>query len=416
MPHLFISYAKKDTRELALELTDKLNEIAGITAWVDRSLKAGRSWELQIQREIDRCDTMIVLYSPDINRHKDGKEESYVLTEIHYAKRIAQKQIIPVMAQETDPPMALMMEQYIDYTLDGLRIDDLVEAVCEELGVKILKTTEQGLLQANTMLFSRYKIEGQIGGGGQSVVYQARDLNFPEARRLVAIKEMLLTDSDPNLRAATIKTFQREANILATLNHPVIPRVYDFFSQNDRAYLIMEYINGRDLEAILVKTKSLPMNKIIEWAIELCDVLYYLHNHQPEPIIYRDMKPANVMIDSLARIRLVDFGIAKIFVSGLPQTMIGTEGYSAPEQYRGKATPLSDIFSLGTTLHHVITRTDPRLEPPFSFAERPITTLNPDATPELETVIMKALEFEPENRYSSCAEMKADLEAIVLPS
>lgn len=267
-------------------------------------------------------------------------------------------------------------------------------------------------LQPNTILLARYKIEGQLGGGGQGAVYQARDLNFPHSRRLVAIKEMHVTTNDPSLRASTMKTFQREANILATLNHPAIPKIYDFFEKNDRAYLVMEYINGRDLEAILSRTKSLPIDKIIEWGIDLCDVLQYLHGHQPEPIIFRDMKPANVMIDSLGKVRLIDFGIAKVFVSGLPQTMIGTEGYSAPEQYKGKANPLSDIYSLGATLHHVITRADPRLEPPFSFSERPITQLSDDASPKLEEIVMKSLEFEPEKRYQSCAEMRDALESL----
>ncbi|MEL6307341.1 MAG: serine/threonine-protein kinase [Chloroflexota bacterium] len=267
-------------------------------------------------------------------------------------------------------------------------------------------------LQPNTILLARYKIEGQLGGGGQGAVYQARDLNFPHSRRLVAIKEMHVTTNDANLRASTMKTFQREANILATLNHPAIPKIYDFFEKNDRAYLVMEYINGRDLEAILSRTKSLPIDKITEWGIDLCDVLQYLHSHQPEPIIFRDMKPANVMIDSLGKVRLIDFGIAKVFVSGLPQTMIGTEGYSAPEQYKGKANPLSDIYSLGATLHHVITRADPRLEPPFSFSERPLTSLNQDASPKLEEIIMKSLEFEPEKRFQTCAEMRDALEAL----
>ncbi len=269
-----------------------------------------------------------------------------------------------------------------------------------------------GDLKVGTILLARYKIEGRIGGGGQGSVYQARDLNFPEARRLVAIKEMHVTASDPNLRASTMKTFRREANLLATLSHPAITKIYDFFDQNDRAYIVMEYINGRDLEQILTKTKTLPLDKIIDWAIALCDVLDYLHTHKPEPIIFRDMKPANIMIDSLGKVRLIDFGIAKALVGNLPQTMIGTEGYSAPEQYKGKANSLSDIYSLGATLHHVITRADPRLEPPFSFSERPITDLNPEATPQLAAIIDKALEFEPENRYQTCAEMRADFEAL----
>lgn len=137
MPHIFISYAKQDTRELALHLCDSLNRLENVTAWVDRSLRAGRSWELQIQNEIDRCDVVIVLYSPDINRHKQGKPESYVLTEIAYAKWTAKKLIIPVMAQRTDPPISLTMEHYIDFTLDGLDLDDLVTEICHELGIPV---------------------------------------------------------------------------------------------------------------------------------------------------------------------------------------------------------------------------------------------------------------------------------------
>jgi hypothetical protein len=135
MTRIFISYSRKDARELALNLADALNMLEGVTAWVDRSLRAGRSWELQIQAEIDRCDTMVVLYSPDINRHKNGEPESYVLTEIAYAKWTAKKPIVPVMAQRTDPPISLTMEHYIDFTLDGLTIHDLVTALCAEMEI-----------------------------------------------------------------------------------------------------------------------------------------------------------------------------------------------------------------------------------------------------------------------------------------
>lgn len=269
-----------------------------------------------------------------------------------------------------------------------------------------------GALKPNTILLTRYKIMGILGGGGQGAVYQARDLNFPDAKRLVAIKEMHVQGADAGQRASTVKTFQREANILATLSHPAIPKIYDSFEQNDRVYLVMEYINGSDLEALLSKTKSLPMKKIIEWSIDLCDVLHYLHSHQPEVIIFRDMKPANIMIDALGKVRLIDFGIAKVFVSGKKHTMIGTEGYSAPEQYKGNVTPLSDIYSLGATLHHVITREDPRIHPPFSFSERPIDQYNDEVLPGLASVIEKALEFEPHSRFQSCGDMKEALDDV----
>jgi serine/threonine protein kinase len=273
-------------------------------------------------------------------------------------------------------------------------------------------THNEGSLKANTILVNRYKIMGVLGGGGQGAVYQARDLRFPEAKRLVAIKEMLYPSNDPNQRATTLRTFEREANILATLAHPAIPKIFDFFDQNNRAYLVEEYINGSDLELLMNKTKELPVEKITEWAIDLCDVLHYLHNHQPDPIIFRDIKPSNIMIDSFGKVRLIDFGIAKKFVSGTKQTMIGTEGYSAPEQYKGDATPLSDIYSLGATLHHILTRKDPRLEAPFTFNERPILDFAPKAPQGMVDVIEKALAMEPKDRFQSMAEMKEALERV----
>ena len=272
--------------------------------------------------------------------------------------------------------------------------------------------TSDAALKANFVLHTRYKIMGVLGGGGMGTVYQARDLNFTDVRKLVAIKEMQTVASDQALRASMLKTFRREANILATLSHPAIPKIFDFFDINDRAYLVQEYINGSDLELLLSKTKELPVDKVVEWAADLCDVLDYLHNQKPDPIVFRDMKPSNVMIDNLGKVRLIDFGIAKTFVSGIKHTMIGTEGYSAPEQYKGDVTPQSDIYSLGATLHHLLTRKDPRLEPPFSFHERPITSFNPKAPPELVAIIERALSFSVTERFKSCAEMKEALDRL----
>ncbi len=274
--------------------------------------------------------------------------------------------------------------------------------------------SQDSSLRANVVLQNRYKILGVLGGGGMGTVYQARDLMFTEAKRLVAIKEMQTLVTDPNLRKSMLRTFQREANILASLSHPAIPKIFDFFDISDRAYLVMEYINGRDLEVILTQTKDLPVDKVVDWAAELCDVLDYLHSQKPDPIVFRDMKPSNVMIDSLGKVRLIDFGIAKVFVQGTKQkhTMIGTEGYSAPEQYRGDASPLSDLYSLGATLHHILTRKDPRLEPPFSFHERPIPNYNQNVSPRFVAIIEKALAASPTDRYQSASEMRSALEEI----
>ncbi len=125
-------------------------------------------------------------------------------------------------------------------------------------------------------------------------------------------------------------------------------------------------------------------------------MLSYLHNHTPEPIIFRDMKPSNVMINHHDHVILIDFGIAKPFQGGQRGTMIGTEGYSPPEQYRGEASHLADIYSLGATMHHLLTNKDPRLEAPFSFSERMIRTINPAVSDELEKVIYKTLQYSPQ--------------------
>ncbi|HMU91684.1 MAG TPA: serine/threonine-protein kinase [Anaerolineales bacterium] len=253
----------------------------------------------------------------------------------------------------------------------------------------------------------RYNIQDVIGVGGMGSVYRARDLHFPNVVKLVAVKEMINSAPDPLVRQTIVQNFEREANLLATLNHPAIPRIYDYFSLDDRSYLVLEFIHGKDLEAVIGDSNGfLPEDQIISWAIQLCDVLAYIHGHKPDPIIFRDMKPSNVMINHNGDVVLVDFGIAKTFQSGQKGTMIGTEGYSPPEQYRGEATPLADIYSLGATLHHAITRRDPRLEPPFSFAERPIRRINPNVSLEFEAVVNTALQYNPGDRFSSTAAMK----------
>lgn len=274
----------------------------------------------------------------------------------------------------------------------------------------------EGALQPGAVLQNRYRITGVIGVGGMGSVYQARDLHFPNVTRYVAVKEMFNLSTDQNVREMILKTFEREADMLASLSHPAVPEIYDYFPSKTRAYLVMEYINGRDLEAIInALTDFLPMETVLKWALALCDVLGYLHHQQPEPVIFRDVKPSNIMIDQHGQLRLVDFGIAKVFHPEQKHTMIGTEGYSAPEQYRGEAGPASDVYGVGATLHHLLTRRDPRLEPPFTFAERPLRQINPAVSPELEAIIMKALEFDVADRYPDAAAMKADLEKLVRP-
>lgn len=255
----------------------------------------------------------------------------------------------------------------------------------------------------------RYEIQEIVGVGGMGTVYRARDKNF-QAIRLVAVKEMISQISDPLVRKKIYLNYERESNILATLRHQSIPRIYDYFTMNERVYLVMEFIHGRNLDEILADvTNFFPESQVIAWGIELCDVLHYLHSNKPEPIIFRDIKPSNIMITPQNHIMLVDFGIAKLFAPNEKNTMIGTQGYSPPDQYRGEATPKVDIYALGATLHHLLTLRDPRLEAPFSFNERPIQSINDSVSDELVAVINRALEYNPEDRFENAEDMKEAL-------
>ena len=258
-----------------------------------------------------------------------------------------------------------------------------------------------GTLPASTLLQERYEVLHLQAVGGMSTVYQARDLRFSAVNKVVAVKEMNNTAPDPRLQRISIQNFEREANILASLSHPAIPKIFDFFSESSRSYLIMEFVAGQTLEELIEARRHIfSEEEVVDWGLQICDVLAYLHSQKP-PVIFRDIKPANLMVKPDGRIMVIDFGIAKVFEHGQRGTMIGTEGYSPPEQYRGIAEPRGDLYALGATLHHLLSGRDPRLEPPFTFHERPIRLFNPDINPELETTIAKALAYDIEERFES---------------
>ena len=239
-------------------------------------------------------------------------------------------------------------------------------------------------------------------------VYLAQDRNLADAPR--AVKEMLIMFSDPSLLEKAIEDFRRESTLLAGLEHPSIPTIYDFFIDHERYYLVMKFIQGRDLSGQLNLFGGRIEEKMaVDWAIQTCDVLHYIHSLNP-PIIFRDLKPANLMLDEKSnRIMLVDFGIARTVApvqKGV--TAIGTMGYAPPELFSGTVNARSDLYSLGATLFHLVTGADPQNNPLliFDFTKNPRPTqINPKITPELERILMKATQHRPENRYGSALEM-----------
>jgi serine/threonine protein kinase len=266
------------------------------------------------------------------------------------------------------------------------------------------------VLKPGTVLQNRYRVLDVLGVGGMSTVYRSRDLRFTSVERLCAIKEMFNSTEDPKLRQLRLSNFQREAALLATLTHSAIPRIYDYFEQQGTIYLVLELIHGQDLETSLSQRgEPFEEETVVDWTLELVSVLEYLHNQQPEPVIFRDLKPSNIMIRDDGRLMLVDFGIARSFAPQQKGTMIGTEGYAPPEQYRGVADARGDVYALGATLHHLSTGSDPRSETPFTFAQRPPRRLNQRLTAEFEQLILKSVQYSPADRFQTADELRRAL-------
>jgi len=255
----------------------------------------------------------------------------------------------------------------------------------------------------------RYYITRIVKQGGQGALYET----IGDDNKYYAVKEMLDNFTDPKERAEALDRFDEEAQLLQRLSHPRIPKIYASFKDEGRQYLAMDFVRGADMEDIIQHRGALPEKEVLAWADQLCDVLNYLHNHRPQPIIFRDMKPSNIMVEPDGGVKLVDFGIAKVFQHAQRGTQIGTPGYAPPEQYQGLATPASDIYALAATLHHMLTGRDPRDEPPFSFP--PAYGLKPSISKQTSDALQKALQMKPEDRFQSIAEFRAALRPLPPP-
>ncbi|MCU6796220.1 serine/threonine protein kinase [Paenibacillus sp. WQ 127069] len=255
--------------------------------------------------------------------------------------------------------------------------------------------------QIGDVVEGRYRIVAVLGSGGMSTVYLADDLRL--AGKRWAVKESRQSNG-------TEYEFLAEAEMLVKLNHPNLPDIVDYFpaDSNGCSYLVMDYIEGETLLQRFERSgKRLPVNHVIDYALQLCDVFAYLHSHQPEPIIYRDVKPANLMIDAQERIRLIDFGIARSYKAGqaADTVRIGTIGFAAPEQFEGRQTDArTDLFGLGALLYYLLSGGH------YYYAvRRPLSDHSAAISASLSVLVEKLLHAEPRARCQSAAEVRDEL-------
>lgn len=269
---------------------------------------------------------------------------------------------------------------------------------------------QTGRLSPHSLLQQRYMILGQVGRGGMGAVYVAMDTRL--GHRRVAIKEMSQANLNSTELTAATARFQQEADMLGKLSHPNLPRIYDSFSEQERSYLVMDFIEGQNLHQILKSLNGQPLSlaQSLLYARQLCDVLAYLHQQNP-PIIFRDVKPTNVMVTQSGQVYLIDFGIARVFKEGQQQDTIflGSPGYAPPEQHGiSQTNPRSDIYGLGATLHYCLTGRDPYYsDDRFSFL--PVRQFNPQVPAELDQLVQRMVDQDERARPASALEVQQAL-------
>jgi serine/threonine protein kinase len=278
-----------------------------------------------------------------------------------------------------------------------------------------------GSLSLGNILAGRYRLISLLGQGGAGAVYLAEDTELFD--RSVAVKELIDQFDGDEDRAAAVARFTQEARMLVTLSHPNLPDVRSYFNEAGRYYLVMEYIDGSTLlEQLRNANGVLPPATVMDWGRQVCDVLAYLHGHTP-PVVFRDLKPSNIMLDRHGRIKLIDFGTARHFdtTKNTDTLKMGSIGFAAPEQYQGQGQtgPQTDIYALGATLHQMLTNEDPSARP---FVFTPPSMIRPEIPESVSRAVMRALNLDPAQRFPTAQEMRhalepalADLTTTMLP-
>lgn len=261
------------------------------------------------------------------------------------------------------------------------------------------------MTEIGSIIDGKYEVLKQIGKGGMSIVYLAMDQRL---NKQWAVKE-IFKKGNGEKDEIVVNSLLAEANLMKRLDHPALPRIVDIIDNGVTIYVVMDYIEGESLDKVLLQDGIQPEDIVIEWGKQLCDALGYLHSQKP-PIIYRDMKPANIMLKPEGNLKVIDFGIAREFKEQrlADTTVLGTKGYASPEHYGSRQTDArSDIYTLGMTLHHLLSGIDPR---PTDYQYASIRQWNPDISAGMEAIIDRCTALDPEDRYQNCSELMYDLD------
>ena len=275
----------------------------------------------------------------------------------------------------------------------------------EDKGYKYNNDENSYEIKIGTLLNDRYELLKQIGSGGLSTVYLARDIRLNKMWAVKVVKAKRNNQSNPIFNSVI-----QEAQMMKSFSHPAIPNIIDIVACQNFVAIVMEYVEGETLETIVKKYGAQPADRVVDWAKQICDVLGYLHTFNPSHI-YRDMKPANVLLQPNGNIKIINFSIVRTYdlMKDCDTCFLGTRGYAAPEQFggRGQSDARTDIYGLGMTTHHLLTGCDPA-KPPYET--RPICQRNPDLPKGLEYIVNKCIQLDPANRYQSCVELQNDLD------
>jgi len=270
----------------------------------------------------------------------------------------------------------------------------------EELGRRFSATTFVPLEPDQMLQEGRLKIIRQLASGGLSAIYLAQN----KGSELVVLKEAVIpNNTDVQAQAQAERHLARESQLLSQLNHPNIAKVYDYFIEDGRHYIQLEYVNGADLRQYVKQNGVPPVAQVLQWGLVIADIVEYLHNQVP-PIVHKDLTPDNLVLCHDGRIVLIDFGASNQFISKATNTIVGKQAYIPPEQLRGKTVMQSDIYAFGGTLFYLLTGKDPK-----ALSVSHPQKLVPELPLEVDEIVARATAFEPEDRYQTANEMSVQI-------